>query len=247
MKPTLMRSLFVVAVLASTALAQTNPAPSSSALPSAPSAAAAPANDPAPIALNLNAKVAAINIEQVIFLTNEGQRELETLGKKFEPKRNELNNRRSEIDALKKQATAASATAEQKTELQRQVDQKQKGLEREAQDAQEDFNAQQQEIANRLLQKIGPVIMKYAQDNGIGMIVDTSAPWPNGPVLYSAPMDVTKPIVDIYNTQSGVPAPARTTTPPGNARPGGLGGAGTGTSKPATNPTTKPPATQPKQ
>ena len=247
MKPTLMRSLFVVAVLASTALAQTNPAPSSTALPSAPSAAAAaPANDPAPIALNLSAKIAAINIEQVIFLTNEGQRELETLGKKFEPKRNELNNRRSEVDALKKQATATAATAEQKTELQRQVDQKQKQLERDAQDAQEDFNGQQQEIANRLLQKIGPVIMKYAQENGVGMIVDTSAPWPNGPVLYSAPMDITKPIVDIYNAQSGVPAPARTTTP-GTGRPGGLGGTGTGTSKPATNPTTKPPATQPKQ
>jgi len=245
-----MRSLMAVAVLASiTALAQTDTAPSSGApLPAAPSSAASStvtANNPAPIPLNLNAKVAAINIEQAIFASNEGQRDLQALGKKFEPKRTELNNRKAEVDALKKQQTAAGVTAEKKSELQRQVDQKQKQLERDAQDAQQDFNAQQSEIGQRILQKLGPVIMKYAQDNGLGMIVDTSSPWPNGPVLYSAPLDITKPIVDLYNIQSGVPAPPTAAAPSGSSGPAG---SGVGTSRPATTPsTTKPPATQPKQ
>jgi Skp family chaperone for outer membrane proteins len=192
MKLKFIGTLAVVALASTFAFSQAN---SSAALPSAPGAA----NDPPPPALNFNAKIAAIN---------EGQRDLEALGKKFEPKRSELNNRKSEIDALKKQQTAAGVTDEKKTDLQRQIDSKQKQLERDAQDAQEDFNTQQQEIGQRIFQKMGPVIMKYAQENGLGMIVDTSTPWPNGPVLYYAPLDITKAIVDAYNTQSGVAAPA---------------------------------------
>ena len=244
MKPTLIRSLMAVALLAPIAvLAQTEATPSSgAALPAAPSSSGT-ANTPAPVPLNLNAKVAAINIEQAIFASNEGQRDLQALGKKFEPKRSELTNRRTEIDALKKQQTAAGVTPEKKTELQREVDQKQKQLERDAQGAQEDFTTQQNEIGQRILQKLGPIIIKYAQDNSLGMIVDTSSPWPNGPVLYSAPLDITKPIVDIYNAQSGVPA--QPTTPSGSTRPAG---SGVGTSPSAITPsTTKPPANPPKK
>ena len=250
MKPTLIRSLMAVALLAPIAvLAQTEATPpSGAALPAAPGStpsSAGTANAPAPVPLNLNAKVAAINIEQAIFASNEGQRDIQAMGKKFEPKRNELTNRRTEIDALKKQQTAAGVTQEKKAELQRQIDQKQKQLERDAKDAQEDFNTQQSEIGQRILQKMGPVIIKYAQDNGLGMIVDTSSPWPNGPVLYSAPLDITKPVVDIYNAQSGVPAQPAATTPSGSSRPAG---SGVGTTPPATTPsTTKPPTTPPKK
>jgi len=59
------------------ALSQT---PSTTApLPSSPGAAgqSAGANTPQQMPLNLNAKVAGINIEAAVFLTNEGQRDLE--------------------------------------------------------------------------------------------------------------------------------------------------------------------------
>jgi outer membrane protein len=61
----------------------------------------------------------------------------------------------------------------------------------------------------RILQKMGqPVIIKYAQDNGFSMIVDTSNPWPQSPILwYGEGADITKAVVDLYNAQSGVPAP----------------------------------------
>jgi outer membrane protein len=239
MQPRIIRSLIVVAALtALAALAQTNPAPPSSPLPSAPSTAS-PAAEPTPIPLNLNAKVAGINIEAAVFLTNEGQRDLEALNKKFEPKSTELNNRKAEIDALKKQQTATGVTDEKKAELQRQVEQKQKQLQRDAQDAQEDFNNQRGAIGQRILQKVQPIIGKYIQENNLGMVIDTSAQWPNGPVLYSAPLDITKPIVEAYNAQSGVPAPTqpKSSAPLGSSKPSGTG---TG-SKPATTPSTTPP------
>jgi outer membrane protein len=249
MKLTLMRSLAAAAVLFSAAaFAQTTGASpsSSSPLPAAPSAA----SDPSP-AITTNAtgsKIGAINVEQAIFGSNEGQRDLDALSKKFEPKSNELKTQNDEIDSLKKQLTTQGdkLNEEAKANLQRQVDQKQKALERSAQDAREDFQNQQQEIAQRILQKMAPLIVKYASDNGFGMIIDTSGnnQWPQGPVLWHGPsLDITKAIVDSYNVQSGVAPPAPGSKPAGatGARPG------SGTSRPTAPATSKPaPTTPPK-
>ena len=53
------------------------------------------------------------------------------------------------------------------------------------------------------------MIVKYSEENGFGMIVDTSKPWPQSNVLWwDQAADITKAVVDAYNVQSGVPAPA---------------------------------------
>jgi len=230
-----------VAVLMS--VAAFSQAGGSSALPAAPGTA-----DPAPTApaFNPNAKVAAINVEQAIFLTNEGQRDMGALQKKFEPKFTDLKTKNDEIDALKKKRDASTNAAPEKEDITRQIDQKQKAFDRERQDVQEDAQAQQGEIGQRIFQKMGPVIMKYAQDNGLGMIVDTSTPWPNGPIMYYAPLDITKAVVDAYNAQSGVPAPATPATRPpvgGTTRPSAPSARPATTTPPAAKPaTTNPPA-----
>jgi outer membrane protein len=101
------------------------------------------------------------------------------------------------------------------------------------QDAREDAQGQQNEIAQRILQKLAPMLVSYASDNGFGIILDTSNPWPNGPVVWGAPsVDVTKAVVDAYNAKSGVPAPTR----PAASAP----------AKPAGTPAAKPATTTPK-
>ena len=69
--------------------------------------------------------------------------------------------------------------------LVKQIETKKKSFDRSVQDAQEDAQNQQKEIFSRILQKLAPVIVKYAQDNGLGMIVDTSNPWPQSPILWA--------------------------------------------------------------
>ncbi|HXZ32024.1 MAG TPA: OmpH family outer membrane protein [Terriglobales bacterium] len=224
--------LAVVFALPATALAQagsTDPA-----LPAAPSAANAADTATAPAAVGTN-KIGTINIEQAIFASNEGQRDFEALGKKLEPKQTELKNQNDEVESLKKQLNSGGdkMTEEARNNLVKQIEQKQKALERSVQDARDDAQSQQNEIAQRILQKMAPVIVKYAGDKGFGVIVDTSNPWPQGPVLWAAPsVDITKAIVDAYNLQSGVPAPAR----PAATKPSTSGAA----TKPASPATTKP-------
>jgi outer membrane protein len=199
--------LAVAATFTFSALAQTGSAatPSSPATtPNAPTTATAPP----PMT---GTKVGAINIENAIFGSNEGQKELEALQKKFEPKRAELKQANDELEALKKQLNTQGdkLNEDAAANLKKQIETKQKTFDRSIQDAQEEFGSQQQDIAGKILQKMAPVIMKYAQSNGFGMIVDTSKPWPQSPILVAGEgVDITKPVVDEYNKESGVAAPA---------------------------------------
>jgi outer membrane protein len=220
-------SLFVVA--------QTTPAAnatSPAAVPNAPSAASAmpPAT---------GTKVGTISIEGAIFGSNEGRRDLDVLGKKLEPKQTELKTASDEIDSLKKQLTTQGdkMNEDAAAALRKQIESKQKLFERSMQDAREEAQGQQGEIMQRVLGKMAPVIVKYASENGFGVIIDTSQPWPQGPVVwYGQAVDITGPVIEAYNVKSGVPAPPPSS--PGATKPA------TGAARPATRPAT-PPATKP--
>ena len=204
----LMSTVFALSVVA---MAQ------SAGLPAAPSAAANTADAPAINATGT--RMGTVNVEQAIFATNEGQRDFEALSKKLEPKQTELKSQNDEVESLKKQLNTQGdkLNDESRATLVKQIEQRQKSLERSVQDARDDAQNQQNEIAQRILQKMGPMLVKYAADNGFGVIIDTSNPWPNGPVLWAGPaVDITRPVVELYNAQSGVPAPA---AKPAGAKP----------------------------
>jgi outer membrane protein len=166
----------------------------------------------APVATGPGSKIGTINIEQAVVGTNEGQRDFEALRKKLEPKQNELKGQNDELDALQKQLQTQDGKLNEdaRATLVKQIETKKKSFDRQVQDAQEDAQNQQKEIFQRILQKMAPVIVKHAQDTGFAMIVDTSNPWPQSPVLWydGEKSDITKAVVDLYNTQSGIAAPA---------------------------------------
>lgn len=231
-----MKSKFLSVVLAMavtftfSAFAQTGSAatPSNPAATTPPAASTAPATTPVPTGPG---KVGTINIQDAIFASNEGRRDMDALQKKYEPKQAELKNQNDELESLKKQLSTQQdkLNEEALANLKRQIDGKQKTFDRAVQDAQEEVGNQQQEIASRILSKMAPMIVKYSQENGYTMIIDTSKPWPQSPVLWwnNDAVDITKNVVESYNAQSGVAAPASSA----------------GGTKPATKP---PTATAPK-
>jgi len=215
----LLRSVLAIAVMSIiSAWAQTSSA-------AAPSGASATPSSPAastPITTGTGTKVGTINIEQAVVGTNEGQRDFEALRKKLEPKQNELKAQNDELEGLQKQLQQQGdkLNEDARATLVKQIETKKKSFDRSVQDAQEDAQNQQKEIFQRILQKMAPVIVKHAQDTGYGMIVDTSNPWPQSPILwYGDGGDITKAVVDLYNTQSGVPAPTAAGATPKPAAP----------------------------
>jgi len=210
-----------------TALAQT------AARPAAPPPA--PAGPPP-------TKVGIINIEQAILASNEGQREVLAMQKRFEPKQNEIQTLGKEVEDNKKQLNIQGNTMndEARAALVKNIEQKQKNLQRTVEDANADFEAQKNELISRMLGKIMPVMDKYAKENGFALIINYSGPFQ--PIAWtSQSAEVTQRVIDAYNVQSGVappPAPA-----PAAARPGaGTGATGAAGRRPATPPptTTKP-------
>ena len=187
------RSLALIATLASglvlSATAQTLPAP----------AAAAPAG---PV------KIAVIAFQAAVAQTNEGQRNFADLQKKFSPKREQLRALAEEIDTETKQLQAQSDKLSEAVLASRTkaIEDKKKQLQRDSEDAQNDFQQEMQEIFNTLASKVGEVLTSYEQQQGYTLVLDYAQQ--QSPVLYAQPStDITKAIIDAYNVKSGVPPP----------------------------------------
>src|SRR5438270_4386663 len=154
-------------------------------------------------------KLAIINIQAAIANTNEGQRDLDALQKKFEPKQIELKSLSDEVDNLKKQLAAQTEKLndDERNRRVQTIESKQKSLQRNLEDAQNDYQSQSNEIAQRIGGKLMQSLDSYAKQNGYAVVIDVSSQ--QSPVLWAAQsVDITKPVIEAYNTVSGVAAPA---------------------------------------
>jgi outer membrane protein len=204
MKRTFTITCLVAAIAVSlAAVAQTNTAAS---VPGG----AAPATVAAPT------RVGIIRIQDAIVSSNEGKRDFDVLQKKYEPKQAELQkaNTKLQDDQKQFQAQGDKMNPEAASKLQKQIEQEQRELQHSAESAQTDFQGEQNDIANRIGQKMMQVLDKFAKENGYAVILDVSNP--QSGVLWAnmATIDVTDTIVNLYNAQSGVAAP-----PPSAPRP----------------------------
>lgn len=154
-------------------------------------------------------KIGLVNILEAIAATNEGQKEIDDLNKRFAPKQAELRGLRDEIERLKKELDAQSTklSDDERNSKVRTIETKQKSLERNYEDAQAEYQQAQQDISGRIYQKLATVLEKYATSNGFAVVLDVSGQqntvlWGNTGTL------ITKPLVDAYNAQSPVPPPA---------------------------------------
>ncbi|HEX4582488.1 MAG TPA: OmpH family outer membrane protein [Acidobacteriaceae bacterium] len=229
------RSLSLVCMLASTlgvsALAQA-PAPSQTAAepPSAPGApAAAPAGP---------TKIAVIQFEAVVGQTNEGQRAFGALNTKYQPKQQQIKQESDEVDTLKKDLQTAGdklSDVERQTRL-RTIDEKEKTLQRNVEDARNDFSGEMNEKFGGIAQKVAQVMTQYAQQNGYTLVLDAGSQQQqqSSPILWAAEStNISEAVLQAYNKQSGVPPqPAAAALPR------------TGTTPHTTTPRTTAPRTQ---
>jgi outer membrane protein len=169
-------------------------------------AAAAPANAPSAAAPT---KVGIVSIQDAILATNEGKKETEALNQRFSPKQAELKTLNDEVENLKKQLQAQGdkLSEEEKNSRVRTLEVKQKNLQRSFEDAQNEYQQASQEMVNRIGSKMLTVLEKYAKANGYSVILDVSNP--QTPVLWASQgSNITKELVDAYNAESPVTAPA---------------------------------------
>lgn len=195
----------------------------------------APAGSPAAAAPT---KIGIVGIQEAIANTNEGKKEMDALQQRFAGKQAELKTLNDEVEGLKKQLQAQGdkLSDEARATSVKNVETKQKALQRNYEDYQNEVQQAEQEVLNKLGGKMLNVMEKYASANGYSVILDVSNPQTT-PVLWaSAPSNITQALVDAYNAQSPVaPPPAKAGSTGAAARP-----AGTTAPKPAATPTKRP-------
>jgi outer membrane protein len=156
-------------------------------------------------------RLAVVSFQDVVTQTNEFQRNLADLQKKYDPKRQELKTLGDEIDTLTKQldAQGASLSDTERATRAKTIDDKKKRAQRIADDAQNDFQQEMQQLFNATASKVGDVLIDYAKKQGYTLVLDGGEQQQGPFVLYTVPStDISKAIVDAYNLKSGVSAPA---------------------------------------
>ena len=227
--PSMIRNLSLVAAL-SAGLSVTPMFAQATAPASAPaSQTAAPAATGAPSAPQaIPAKVALIAFENAVFATNEGQRAVQDVQKKYEPKKTQIDSLSGEVDTLKKQLQGAPATLsdEERQNRLKAIDTKEKQLNRDAEDAQQAYNADLQEAYGKVAQKVAQTAKQYCAQSGFTLLLDVSNQASN--VMWaSQSTEVTQAVVEAYNKSSGITAPPPSAPsaarPATNTRPAGTG------------------------
>jgi outer membrane protein len=222
------------------AIAQAAPAPAAP-VPAAPIPAAAGPAQPAPVVPQAYpAKIALVAFQNAVVATNEGQRALADIRKKYEPKQAQLESLNTEIETLKKQLQSAPATLTDADRAARMktLDTKQKQLDRDTEDARTAYQADLQEAYGKVSQKVYQVLLNYVQTNGYTLLLDVSSE--QTPVMWAAKdpsADITEAVVNAYNVSSGIAAPppeAPGATPGARPKPA--------TSTPRSTTTPKPPS-----
>lgn len=194
-----MKRLLILPVLLACGMSLSAQMPSA---PGMPSAATAGAPNVAP------AKIAVIAFQVAVGKTNEFQRDFADVQKKYEPRRQSLKALSDQIDTQTRQLQAQGATLSDAERAQRAetIDNEKKKLDRDAQDAQGDFQQEVQTLYTNTASKVYDVLNAYAEQHGYTLVLDIATQ--QTPVMYALPStDITQAIVDAYNVKSGVPAP----------------------------------------
>jgi outer membrane protein len=176
-------------------------------------------------------KLGVISVRQAIASTAEGKQAGAELQSQFASRQTELENMNKTINELRQRLEAGTGklSQDESARLTRQGETMARQLQRKQDEYQEDVNAAQADVFDRIGRKLVDVLDRYARENGYVAILDSSAQ--NTPILFaSTNIDVTQDIVHLYDTaypvKGGAPAGAAAkpaakpaATPPPAAKP----------------------------
>jgi outer membrane protein len=177
-------------------------------------------------------KIGTINIRQAIVTTAEGKQASAELQSQFAAQQNDLEALNKQINDLRQQLAANSTTwgDDQKARVAAQGQRLTAKFDRQNTALQEDVNAAQSEVVDRIGRKMMDVVERYARENGFVAVFEYPAQ--NTSVVYaSANIDITAEIIKLYDQAYPAKAGTAPTTKPPATTP---------------RPATQPPATTPK-
>lgn len=177
--------------------------------PATPAPAGQAAPQPAVIGA---AKVAWIDLEQVIIQCEEGKKELAALQQLVDKRTGELRSLQQEAQLLADQLRIQGdkLKPEVREDLQAQIDSKNIELQRFQEDSQKEVDNRRNRITNAMARKVIPIVEKIAKEKGLSFVMylnPSITPWVDPSII------ITDEVVAAYNAAHPVaaaqPVPAK--------------------------------------
>ncbi len=182
-------------------------------------------------------KIGVINVRQAIVTTAEGKQASAELQTQFQPRQNELEGMNKQINDLRSRLSAGANTLsdEEKVRLTQQGQRLTQQLDRKNNELNEDVQAAQADVVDKIGRKMMDVLDRYARENGFVAVFDSSAQ--NSPILYaSTNIDITQEIIKLYDQAYPMKGGTATNAPATHSTPA---------PRPTAPKTTTPPAPKP--
>ncbi len=144
------------------------------------------------------ARIAFVNIQQLIAVSEEGKNESSKWQQWAEKKRAELQSMQKELDALrnKLEVQGPKLTEDARADLADLIDAKDTLLQRAQQDSQKESDKRRQRLADTIYRKALPVLAKLAKENNLDLVLFIDG---NRDAYISPSLIVTDAVIQAYN------------------------------------------------
>jgi outer membrane protein len=167
-------------------------------------------------------KVGIIHVQGAILATKDGQAAQQALQTKYGPRKEALDKKQAEMASMADQLNKGGASMAEaaRVKLNNDIESLKKVIQRDGEDLEEDVRGEESKLMGDLGQKMYDVIIKYATQNGLAMVLDVTNP--QGPILWAdQAVNIGEAIVKLYDQAhpSGGTGAAPAATPPAAAKP----------------------------
>jgi outer membrane protein len=167
-------------------------------------------------------RLGVLNVRAAIVTTAEGKQASAELQSQFAPRQTELENLRKQVQDAQAKAQLQTTPEDERQRLARQIDVWSRTFQRKQQELQEDVQAAENDVADRIGRKLLEIVDRYSRENGFAVVIDVSAQ--STPVIYASnQVDLTQDVIRLYDAANPVrgtaPAASRPAAQPGQTRP----------------------------
>jgi outer membrane protein len=156
--------------------------------------------------------VVTVSFNAAVLQTAEAQRELASMQTKFAPRQAQLKSLNDEIEGSRKQlqTTADKLSDAERATREKSLSEKEKQLQREAEDFKNDSDSESQQLFQRVAQKVYTFLQTYAQQHAYAVVVERGSD--SAPVVWyaAANLDITDELIKAYNAEPSSTTPAST-------------------------------------
>jgi outer membrane protein len=149
--------------------------------------------------------IVTLSFNAAVLQTAEAQKEMGALQTRFSPRQTQLKALNDEVEALRKQIsnTGDKLSDTEMATRERAIENKEKQLQRQAEDFKNDSQSESQEVYQRVAQKVYAFLQAYSQQHGYSAVIERGSD--AAPVVWYAAsnMDITEQLVKAYDAQSG--------------------------------------------